>query len=153
MCDKGNLQLAIERAIRPYTKEENDPFFEGELTNSGDHFVSELAAFLTRELVDSNVSIRDDQAELDDEELERLPITQILVPHIKQLISPDDPVSIVANIIRIYTAPAPDPETHLHVRYGSCEVLLHLPPPSLQIIARFQGCVLRRCSYVNDRCR
>jgi len=151
MCDKGNLQLAIEQAIRPYTKEENGTFSEEESTNSGDHLVSEIAAFLTRELVDSNVSIEDDQAELDDEELERLPVTQILVPHIEQLISPDDPLSIVANIIQIYTAPAPDPETHFHVRYGSCEVLFHLPP-SPKTIARFQGFVLKQCSYVNDRC-
>jgi len=125
MFDKGKLQLSIEQAIRLYTKE-NERFSEKESTDSDADFVSELAAFLARELVDSNVSITDDQAELDGEELESLPVAQILVPHIEQLISPDDPVSIVANIIQIYTAPAPDPETHVHVRYGACEVLLSL---------------------------
>lgn len=123
MLDQGKLQLSIEKAIRPYTSE-NGPFSEDGLTNTEDPFAVETAAFLTRELVDANVSITEEQAELDDEELESLPVAQVLVPYIEQLISPKDPLSLVASIVQIYTVPDPEPETHAHIRYGSCEVPL-----------------------------
>jgi hypothetical protein len=127
MLDQGRLQLSIEQAIRPYTKE-TDLLSEEEVLKEDDPFVIEVASFLTRELVDSDVTITEDQALLDDEELENLPVAQVLLPHIEQLISPTEPLSTVASIIQIYTAPDPDPETQPHTRFGPCEVALRRFP-------------------------
>jgi hypothetical protein len=127
MLDQGRLQLSIEQAIRPYT-EETDPLCEREVLEEEDPFIIEVASFLTRELVDSDVKIIEDQATFDDEELENLPIAQILVPHIEQLISSTRPLSTVASIIQIYTAPDPNPETQPHTRFGPCQVALRQFP-------------------------
>ena len=120
MFDREKLQNAIAQAILPYTQEiiaedirEEDPLM--------DPFVIETAAFLTQELIDSKIDISDDQADLDDEDLENLLIAQILTPHLRELLSAKDPMARISSILQIYTAPEPV-EVHRHVQYGECEV-------------------------------
>lgn len=132
MLDQGRLQWSIEQAIRPHTNE-TDPLSEQELPKEEDPFVIEVASFLTRELVDLDVTITEDQALLDDEELQNLPVAQVLGPHIEQLISSPKPLSTVARIIQIYTAPDPDPETQRHTRFGPCQVALPRFPLSFRV--------------------
>ena len=123
MLDQSRLRLSFEQAIRPYTKE-HDPLSDEEVLKEEDPVVIEIASFLTRELVDSDVVITEEQATLDDEELETLLIAQVLVPHIEQLISPIRPLTTIASIIQIYTAPDPDPKTQPHTRFGPCQVVV-----------------------------
>jgi len=94
----------------------------------GDSFVIETTKFLAQELIDSKIEITDDQADLDDEDLENLPITQVLTPHLIQLLSPPDPLNIISTILQLYIYPGPGPETHHHVRNGPCEVSLAIKP-------------------------
>jgi hypothetical protein len=118
MLDRERLQAAIEEAILPYAKETEDA--DGDPLN--DPFVVETAAFLTQELIYSKADITEEQADLDDEDIENLPISNILTPHLLELLSPKDPISIISTIIQIYSAPEPDPEIHRHIRNGPCEV-------------------------------
>lgn len=118
MLDRERLQAAIEEAILPYAKETEDA--DGYSLN--DPFVVETAAFLTQELIYSKADITEEQADLDDEDIENLPISNILTPHLLELLSPKDPISIISTIIQIYSAPEPDPEIHRHIRNGPCEV-------------------------------
>ena len=122
MLDREKLQAAIEEAILPYAKETEDA--DGDPLN--DPFVVETAAFLTQELIYSKADITEEQADLDDEDIESLPISHILTPHLLELLSPKDPISIISTIIQIYSAPEPDPEIHRHIRNGPCEVF-YLP--------------------------
>ena len=94
----------------------------------GDSFVIETTKFLAQELIDSKIEITDDQADLDDEDLENLPITQVLSYHIIELLSPPEPLNIISTIIQLYTSPGPGPETHYHLRNGPCEVSLAIKP-------------------------
>jgi hypothetical protein len=122
MIDREKLQLAFAYAILPYAQETaledsvDDPL--------NDPFVIETAAFLTQEVIDSNLNITDELADLDDDELEDQPITQLVAPHLQELLSSDDPLAIISTTIQLYTAPPPGPETHQHLRNGPCEVLL-----------------------------
>jgi len=125
MVDREKLYQAIVKAIVPCAKEtapenldEEDPL--------QDPFVIETATFLTQEILDSNIDITEDQEELDDQELENLPISNILTPHLEELLGADDPIRIISNIIEIYYTPEPEPEYH-HLRNGPCEVS---SPPS-----------------------
>lgn len=120
MLDREKLQSAIEQAIFPYSKDSAEEASEGE--EGFDPFVLETSSFLTQELIDCEIEIIDEQAEMDDEDLESLPITHILTPHLQQLLSLKDPLAIISNIIQIYTSPPPEPETHEHQRNGPCEV-------------------------------
>ena len=53
-----------------------------------DHsFVIKTTKFLAQELIDSKIEITDDQADLDDQDLENLPITQVLSSHIIERLS------------------------------------------------------------------
>jgi len=122
MLVREKLQSAIEQAITPYANETSEEVD----VDQADPFVVETATFLTQELIDSKVEITEDQAVLDDEDLEGLPISHILTPHLQELLSPKDPLAVVSNIIQIYTSPEPDPETHKHLRNGPCKV----NPPS-----------------------
>ena len=122
MVERQKLQSAIAQAILPYAREskfedytdENDPF--------KDPFIVETAAFLTQEVVDSGLDIKDNFVELDDEDLENLPLTHVLLPPLQDLIPTKDPIAIVSNIIQNYTLAEPDLEAHHHVRLGECEV-------------------------------
>jgi len=118
MIEREKLQTAIVQAISPFANEE----IQEEGGEDDDPFIHETATFLAQELIDSKIEITDDQADLHDEDLENLPITQILSPHIIQLLAPSDPLNIISTIIQIYTAPDPDPETHPRLRNGPCEV-------------------------------
>jgi hypothetical protein len=121
MIDREKLHSAIVQAITPYAKETASEDIDGEdLLN--DPFVIETASFLFQETLDSGLDITEDQADLDDEELENLPLYHILVPPIHQLLSTTETLPIISNILQIYTSPDPDPETHQHTRYGPCEV-------------------------------
>jgi hypothetical protein len=125
MIEREKLQTAIEEAILPFANETSQEQ-NGDVTD--DSFVIETTKFLAQELIDSKIEITDDQADLDDEDLENLPITQVLSPHIIELLSPPEPLSIISTIIQIYTSPGPDPETHYHLRNGPCEVSLVIKP-------------------------
>jgi hypothetical protein len=118
MLYREKLQSAIQQAILPYATETS----EEDVDNS---FVTETAIFLAQEIIHSEIDITETQAELDDDDLENLPITQILTPHFQQLLSVQDTLSLTSTIIQIYTLPEPDPETHRHIRTGQCEVLPH----------------------------
>ena len=118
MIDQEKLQRAVVQAILPYVgvpENDEDP--------ENDPFAVEAAKFLTQELIHSKVDISEDQAELDYEGLENLPITQILTPYLNDLLSPQDPVSIISSIIQIYMTSEPK-EKHPRVQYGPCEVFL-----------------------------
>lgn len=138
MVDRDKLKNAIARAILPYAQETPPPE-ESDDDFQVDQFVIETATFFSQEVIDAKIEISDDQAELDDEDLESLPITQILTPHLLDLLGPKNSVSIISNIIQIYTAPEPAPENHQHIRYGSCEV-----QPLLEPVDQF--------SYASDSC-
>jgi hypothetical protein len=119
MIDREKLQRAVTRGILPYALETAE---EEEEDAYHDPFVIETASFLSQEILESGIEITDEQAELDDEELENLPLTNLLFPHLQELLSVKDPINIISSILQIYTAPDPDPELHRHVRYGDCEV-------------------------------
>ena len=123
MLNREKLQRAIEEAILPFTKETAPDDAEDYLIDS---FVVETATFLTQEVIYSKIDITEEQADLDDEDIESLPITYTLSPHLHELLSPKDPISIISTIIQIYTAPEPDPEIHRHTRNGPCEVYFPL---------------------------
>ena len=121
MIDRGKLQSAIIQAITPYAKETAPEDTDGDPLN--DTFVIETASFLLQEILDSGLDITDDQADLDDDDLENLPLYQILSPPIHQLLATTETLPIISNILQIYTSPDPHPESHEHTRYGPCEVL------------------------------
>jgi hypothetical protein len=121
MIDREKLQSAIVQAITPYAKETAPEDTEAE-DPLNDPFVSETASFLFQEILDSGLDITDSQADLDDEDLENLPLYQILSPPIHQLLATTETLPIISNILQIYTSPDPDPESHQHARYGPCEV-------------------------------
>ena len=120
MLDREKLQASIEEAIFPYAKETAPENQDGDPLN--DPFVVETAIFLTQEVIYSKLDITEEQADLDDEDIENLPISHTLTPHLIELLSPKDSISIISTIIQIYTAPEPDPEIHRHIRNGPCEV-------------------------------
>ena len=95
MLNGEKLQSAIEQAITPYANESSEQVD----VDLADPFVVETATFLTQELIDSKVEITEDQGALDDEDLESLPITHILTPHLQELLSPKDPL---CNCIKHY---------------------------------------------------
>ena len=116
------MRAAIEEAILPYAKETAPEDADGDPLN--DPFVVETATFLTQEVIYSKIDITEEEADLDDEDIEDLPISHILTPHLIELLSPKDPISIISTIIQIYIAPEPAPEIHHHIRNGPCEVFL-----------------------------
>jgi len=118
VLDRNRLYNAITTAILPHaTRHEDDEELESE-----DAFIRETATFLTQEIIDSNIEITEDQAELDDEQLENLPISN-LSPHLNQLLDITDPIRLISNIIQIYYT-ANSEEPHYHIRNGPCEVSL-----------------------------
>jgi hypothetical protein len=120
VVDREKLYTAIAGAILPYTEETAPEDADGDPLN--DPFVIETATFLVEEIIYSGIDITDEQAELDGEELENLPITQILTPRLNELLSPKDPLQIISAIIQLYTSPDPSPERRQHLRNGPCEV-------------------------------
>jgi hypothetical protein len=119
LMDREKLHSAFAHTILPYAQETaSDKSDEGGLLN--DSFVIKTAAFLTQEVVDSGLDITDDQANLDDEELENLPIAQLLVPHLQELLFVQDPIVIVSETLRIYTSEASEAD-HQRLSYGPCE--------------------------------
>ena len=137
MVDRDKLLNAIAHAILPYAQETSTE--ENDDDCQIDQFVIETATFLSQEVIDGKIEISDDQAELDDEDLESLPITQILTPHLLDLLATKNPVSIISNVLQIYTAPEPAPEIQQHIQYGSCEV-----QPLLESV--------NQVSYASDSC-
>jgi hypothetical protein len=126
MLDQGKLQSSIAQAIFPYSRdsvsESTDTYSAGDdIDNLNDLFVTETAIFLTQEVVHSGLDIGQDLVELEDDDLENLPLVQVLVPRLEELIAPKDPIAIVSTVIQIYTSPEPV-EAHYHVRFGDCEV-------------------------------
>ena len=119
MIEREKLQTAIEQAILPFASEASQEQ-NGDPTD--DSFVIETTTFLAQELIDSKIEITEDQADLDDEDLENLPITQVLAPHLIELLSPPEPLNKISTILQVYTSPDPGPETHHHLRNGPCEV-------------------------------
>jgi hypothetical protein len=123
MIDREKLHSAIIQAITPYAKETAPEHIDTEDEDpSNDPFIIETASFLSQEIIDSGLDITDDQADLDDEDLENLPLFHILAPHIPELLSTTETSTIISNILQIYTSPDPESETHSHTRYGPCEV-------------------------------
>jgi hypothetical protein len=123
MVERLKLQLAIAHAILPFALETASEYNSTDSDDPlNDPFVTETATFLTQEIIDSGLDIADDDAELDDEEVENLPLAHVLTPLLQELFSPKDPTAIISTIIQIYTSPEPDPDVHHRIRYGSCEV-------------------------------
>jgi hypothetical protein len=136
MIDREKLQSAIVHAILPYTKEtalqkSNEESTEEE-DYSDDPFVVEMANYIAQEVIESGINIEADQADLDDEDLENLPLYNIVSSLLRELLSIPSPLPILSNIIQTYITPEPDPQIHNHIRNGPCEVLLlPIPPPPL----------------------
>src|SRR5579862_2911630 len=120
MLDRERLYNAIATAISPYARESAPEDIEEDPIE--DPFVIETATFLTQEIIDSRVEITEEQAELDDDDLENLPLSNVLSPHLIELLGIVDPIRIISNIIEIYYTPEPETEHH-HLRNGPCEVL------------------------------
>jgi hypothetical protein len=114
MVDRDKLYEAIRQTIWPYADTDNDD----DATN--DSFVTETATFLTQEIVDMNIEITEEQTELDDDELENLPISN-LSPHLTQILSVNDPIRLISSIIQLYCTPVQETQFH-HYRIGQCEV-------------------------------
>ena len=74
MLAREKLKGAIEQAIVPFATETS-----GDDDTTNDSFVVETAEFLTQQLIDNGIEIIDEQAELDDEDLENLKICQLLI--------------------------------------------------------------------------
>lgn len=123
VVDREKLYTAIAKSILPCIDEATQEDADDDPLN--DPFITETATFLVEEIIYSGIDITDEQAELDNEDLENLenlPITHILAPRLNELLSPKDPLPIISAIIQLYTSPDPGPEKHQHLRNGPCEV-------------------------------
>ena len=135
MIDREKLQSAIAQAILPYTKEtiaqDSNEESADEDDDLNDPFVVETSNYIAQEVIESGIEIEEDQADLDDENLENLPLFTILSSLLRELLSISSPMSIISNIIQTYFTPEADSRTHCHIRNGPCEVLpVPVPPPS-----------------------
>jgi hypothetical protein len=123
MIDRERLQSAITDAISPYAKETVPEDEDDEVEDPvNDPFVIETANYITQEIIDSGLNIEEEQADLDDEDLENLPLYHILSPLLAELLSTPSSLQIMSNIIQTYFTPEPDPHTYRHIRNGPCQV-------------------------------
>jgi hypothetical protein len=117
--DRETLERAIAKAIVPYAVDGGDmQVLEDPLE---DEYVLDTAGFLATELIDNGFKFTEEDAELDDEDLENLPVSSILLPLIQQLLDPADPVRLLSNVIQSYLTPPTSLPTK-HQPFGPCEV-------------------------------
>src|SRR5579859_3411483 len=144
MIDREKLQSAIAQAILPYTKEPTPQDSNEESADEEDYlndpFVIGTSSYIAQEVLESGIEIEEDQADLDDENLENLPLFNILSSLLTELLSISSPLPVISNIIQTYFTPEADSRTHYHIRNGPCEVFPVPVPIPIRFLSLSLAC-------------